>query len=122
MKAEILTLVRNLSSDELIQALFQMAERHPETFDTVLFQKSPEKVIALYVPFSDTIVHFSNQEYAELKALGTRSDKKVTGIKRVREITGIGLKEAKDLYEASFHDPVVQPDTFGIPSISTRGY
>ena len=32
------------------------------------------------------------------------SDKKIDGIKLIRQVTGLGLKESKDLFESLYHN------------------
>lgn len=102
MKATVLNLVRSLSTEVLIEILFQMGESHPETFSTLIEKKSPRTVLNVRVPNSTIVVHLTNAEFDELKVLGSKSDKYIVGIKRLREITGLGLKEAKDLFEQNF--------------------
>jgi hypothetical protein len=116
MKASVLSLVRTLQTETLVEILFKMAQSHPDSFEGHILQHAPERVIPVKVPFSDRVVQFSNIEFSELKGFGVRADKKVTGIKRIREITNLGLKEAKDLYEETFEDRTAQNryvDSFG---------
>jgi ribosomal protein L7/L12 len=95
MNAKIYSALRVMTDAELIQVLFQMAEQHPQTFIDLMSDGQ-----TFTVPFSTQTVRFSRAEMAELRTYGITQ--KVTCIKRIREFTQLGLKEAKDLCEAVF--------------------
>ncbi len=88
---------RDLSDSDLLNLLYSMAERHPETFTELVLK---DQRIYVDVPGEDYKVSFSRAEYDELK--GFTRDRKVACIKRIREITNLGLKEAKDVSESHF--------------------
>jgi ribosomal protein L7/L12 len=88
---------RRLDECELIDLLYLMAEAHPETFIKLLTSKEP---VILRVPGSNEFITLSQEEFNELRTY-TR-DKKISCIKRIREITHVGLKEAKDISEEYF--------------------
>lgn len=88
---------RNMTDSELTDILYAMAERHPATFEELVMK---DERTYFDVPGTDYKVSFTPAELTELRAF-TR-DKKVSCIKRIRELTSLGLKEAKDLSEAHF--------------------
>lgn len=109
MKSEVFTLTRTLETDVLLQVLFTMAEHYPQKFEELMLQHSPDKVIVLSVPNSKTVIKVSKKEFDVLTAYGRAGDKKVTGIKYLREVTNnLALKEAKDLFEEVFESQAIR--------------
>jgi hypothetical protein len=88
---------RNLTDNELLDLLYLMAERHPATFEELVMK---DERISFTIPYTNNKVSFTPAELQELRAY--RRDQKVTCIKRIREMTNIGLKEAKDVSEEHF--------------------
>lgn len=105
MKHSVIIALRTVNEGQLAAIALQMAEKHPITFEKLLFDAVPaartQEKFAFDVPFSNgTRVHFTQTELNQLRAISPGN--KIAGIKLVREITGLGLKEAKDLVEAAF--------------------
>jgi hypothetical protein len=104
---------RNLTDSDLLDILFAMAERHPATFEELVMK---DERTYFDVPGTDYKVSFNPAELTELRAF--RRDQKISCIKRIRELTGVGLKEAKDLSEKHFgfdtpYDPVAYRTGYG---------
>ena len=100
-KAGFLQKLRNLTEKDLVAVCFEMAERHPDTFETILLTNSFEPSLQEFtVPTVNTIIKLTPEQVEMCKQLGAQPDKKVVLIKQVREWTNLGLKEAKDLVEA----------------------
>jgi Ribosomal protein L7/L12 C-terminal domain len=95
---------RNLSENELADLLYEMAERHPDTFNELVMK---DERVYYTIPGTNVRVSFSQDEHAELKAFPDYE--KIRCIKRIREIAGVGLKEAKDISEAYFAKGGVDP-------------
>lgn len=100
--AEHLRRLRSMSNEELIDVAYVMAEKHPTTFFTCIDGVKP-RMLRLDIPFSHATVEFTPDNVRELRQLSA-PEKKVSSIKRIREITGCGLKEAKDLYESAAYE------------------
>jgi hypothetical protein len=102
--AEHLRRLRSMSNEELIDVVYVMAEKHPTTFFTCIGVKPP-RMLRLNIPFSHATVEFTPDNVRELRQLQLSApEKKVSSIKRIHEITGCGLKEAKDLYESAAYE------------------
>ncbi len=97
MNYNFLKALRNLSIDQLADIALQMAESHPETFEKLVVVGA---TFDFLVPYTGQKVTFTQEQLNRLRSYGR--DQKVTCIKEIREITHLGLKEAKDLCEASF--------------------
>ena len=98
MKYQILARIREMSTEALAEIALQMAVRHPTEFEKlVLGDKSTS---TFEVPFTGQKVSFTDAQMKHLRTFGR--DQKVTCIKDIRSMTGIGLKEAKDLCEQEF--------------------
>jgi ribosomal protein L7/L12 len=98
MKYETLVRIRTMSDTELADICFRMADKHPETFIELVEADVKHEFEVPFVP--GLKVKFSASELSELRSYN--HDRKITCIKRIREITGIGLKEAKDMAEITF--------------------
>lgn len=105
MKYNTLVALRTVTDAQLANIALQMAEEHPDTFETFLFEAVPqskaEAKFEYVVPCTSQRVYFTQDQLNQLKAFNA-STQKVPCIKAIREFTGLGLKEAKDLCEAEF--------------------
>jgi hypothetical protein len=99
--AEHFRRLRSMSNEELIDVAYVMAEKHPTTFFTCIGVKP--RMLRFDIPFSHATVEFTPDNVRELRRLSA-PEKKVSSIKAIREITGCGLKEAKDLYESAAYE------------------
>ncbi len=98
MKYEVLTKVRAMTDQQLVDVLLRMAEEVPDVF---------EKHIRSDIPYSVTIksghtATFTQAQYYALKNAAQDRSNKIQVIKEIRAITGLGLKEAKDMSEEHF--------------------
>lgn len=105
MKHAVIIALRTVTESQLAAIALQMAEKHPITFEAFLFDAVPaaktDAKFAMDVPFGNGLrVHFTQDQLNQIRA--TAPTNKVGAIKLVREFVGLGLKEAKDLVEASF--------------------
>ncbi len=105
MKYNLLVALRAVSEEQLANIALQMAEKHPTTFEKLLFDAVPpqvqqQKMVSYDVPGTSERVHLTQSQVDKLTALG--KTEKVQCIKLIRELTGLMLKEAKDLCEAAF--------------------
>lgn len=95
-QAKVLLAVRTMSDSQLINALFMMAEAHPETFAQVLLAgdgkmfHTPQGTITLTAADMRQVTDY------------VRAGEKVQAIKLVRAVTGFGLKDAKDFVEGDY--------------------
>lgn len=97
MKYTVMLRLRELSDTDLAHIALKFAEAHPEEFELLIGCN----VTQLRVPVTNELVQLTPAEWSELSAYNQNTHK-ITCIKRMREITGLGLKEAKDLVEATF--------------------
>lgn len=98
MKASILSKVHGMTDNQLKEVAFQLAEMFPDTFEEVILGAETE---SFTVPFTDgDVIRLSKADVRELRAFP--ADRKVSAIKYLREVTSLGLKEAKDVVEAFF--------------------
>ncbi len=104
MKYSVLVALRVIDESQLATLALKIAEAHPETFERLLLEAVPAAAVlqkfAFDVPFSSQRVHLTQEELDYLRAIAPSN--KITAIKKVREVTGLGLKEAKDLVESHF--------------------
>lgn len=98
MNYETLVRLRTMPAEELADIALRMADKHPETFLELI---TVQTRVVFEVPFTKEKVTFTPAQVARFRSYGP--DKKVTCIKEVRDITKIGLKEAKDLVETYFN-------------------
>lgn len=104
MKYLTMVNLRKLTAEQLADIALKLGAKHPADFDkevALVFPSEPEK-FTFIVPFTQERVVFTTKELIEIKAF-CASRMMVGAIKRVREIAGIGLKEAKDLVEAEWY-------------------
>ena len=92
-KSEIMDAIANMTVLELSQLIKDMEEK---------FGVSAAAAVAAAAPAGGGAVAAAAEEQTEVTVLLTAfGDNKVNVIKAVREITGLGLKEAKDLVDAA---------------------
>ena len=92
-KSEIMDAIANMTVLELSQLIKDMEEK---------FGVSAAAAVAAAAPAGGGAVAAAAEEQTEFTVLLTAfGDNKVNVIKAVREITGLGLKEAKDLVDAA---------------------
>jgi hypothetical protein len=71
-------------------------------WDSELIEYRPEKAYwKVRNPNRDEYVYFTSNQYYEAKELFD-ADKKIMAIKVIREATGLGLRDAKHMYEQTF--------------------
>jgi ribosomal protein L7/L12 len=99
MNYRFLKTFHSLSDLALIDLCFQMAERHPETFSELIGVNTSEFIVPGMYPSK---VSFTPEQLTHIRSLAGERNNKVTLIKYIREVTGLGLKEAKDLCEAEW--------------------
>jgi ribosomal protein L7/L12 len=98
MKFQHLQWIRTATNTELQDLALKMIMRHPETFEELANLGQTFDVRWGSEPYERVEVHFDREQMVELAKFAS-SDKKIACIKRIREIAGIGLKEAKELSE-----------------------
>lgn len=92
-KAEIMDAIANMTVLELSQLIKDMEEK---------FGVSAAAAVAVAAPVSGGGGAAAAEEQTEFTVVLTAfGDNKVNVIKAVREVTGLGLKEAKDLVDAA---------------------
>ena len=97
MKYTVLSQLRSLSDAQLADLALRMAEQHPDSFERLLCSVS-ENVYHV----NGNVIKLTSSNVHELRTLGANSNTYVTCIKRAREITGLGLKDAKDFIDREF--------------------
>ena len=92
-KDEILETIANMTVLEVVELISAMEEK---------FGVSAAAAVAVAAPAAGAAPAAAAEEQTEFNVtLTSFGEKKVNVIKVVREITGLGLKEAKDLVEAA---------------------
>ncbi|MDD2816079.1 MAG: 50S ribosomal protein L7/L12 [Thiotrichaceae bacterium] len=92
-KDEILETIANMTVLEVVELISAMEEK---------FGVSAASAVAVAAPAAGAAPAAAAEEQTEFNVTLTGfGEKKVNVIKVVREITGLGLKEAKDLVEAA---------------------
>ena len=89
-KEDIINAIAELSVKEVVELITAMEEK---------FGVSAAAAVAVAGPAGPAAVVEEQTEFTVM--LSSVGDKKVNVIKAVRELTGLGLKEAKDLVEAA---------------------
>jgi len=100
MNYEFMKALRLLTVDQLADIALKLASTDPETMEEFMKLVTVEPGFVMIVPHSGQKVTFTQVQLNKLRSFGR--DHKVACIKEIREITGLGLKEAKDLCEANF--------------------
>jgi len=96
-KAEILEAVSNMTVLELSELITEMEEKFGVS--------AAAAAVAVAAPAGGAAGGAAEEEKSEFTVhLASAGDKKVAVIKVVREITGLGLKDAKDLVDAAPKD------------------
>jgi large subunit ribosomal protein L7/L12 len=92
--AEVIEIMKGLTALELVE----LKKGIEETFDVSAAAAAPVMMMGGGGGAAEAV-----EEKTEFDAILTEvpADKKITILKAVREITGLGLKEAKDLVEAA---------------------
>ncbi|MCX5963719.1 MAG: 50S ribosomal protein L7/L12 [Cyanobacteria bacterium] len=92
--AEVIEIMKGLTALELVE----LKKGIEETFDVSAAAAAPVMMMGGGGAAAEAV-----EEKTEFDAILTEvpADKKITILKAVREITGLGLKEAKDLVEAA---------------------
>ena len=92
--AEVIEIMKGLTALELVE----LKKGIEETFDVSAAAAAPVMMMGGGGAAEEAV-----EEKTEFDAILTEvpADKKITILKAVREITGLGLKEAKDLVEAA---------------------
>ncbi len=92
--AEVIEIMKGLTALELVE----LKKGIEETFDVSAAAAAPVMMMGGGAAAAEAV-----EEKTEFDAILTEvpADKKITILKAVREITGLGLKEAKDLVEAA---------------------
>ena len=92
--AEVIEIMKGLTALELVE----LKKGIEETFDVSAAAAAPVMMVGGGGAAAEAV-----EEKTEFDAILTEvpADKKITILKAVREITGLGLKEAKDLVEAA---------------------
>ncbi len=92
--AEVIEIMKGLTALELVE----LKKGIEETFDVSAAAAAPVMMMGGGGAAAEAV-----EEKTEFDAILTDvpADKKITILKAVREITGLGLKEAKDLVEAA---------------------
>ena len=88
-KEDILEAISNMSVMDVVELIKSMEDK---------FGVSAASAVAVAAPAAAAAVEEKTEFNVVLAAIG---DNKINVIKVVRELTGLGLKEAKDLVEAS---------------------
>ena len=92
-KEDVLETVANMSVMDIVDLVKSMEEK---------FGVSAQAAVAVAAPVAGGAVAVAAEAQTEFNVVMTGfGDKKVEVIKTVRSITGLGLKEAKDLVEKS---------------------
>ena len=92
-KSEIMDAIANMTVLELSQLIKDMEEK---------FGVSAAAAVAAAAPAGGGAVAAAAEEQTEFTViLAEAGDKKINVIKEIRTITGLGLKEAKDLVEGA---------------------
>ena len=92
------------STDELVDALSQLTVLEMSELKTLLEDKWGVKAsapMAMAAPAAAAAAPAAEATDFQVMLTEAPADKKISIIKVVREITGLGLKEAKDLVEAA---------------------
>jgi len=97
---KMLHFVRHASDAQLVEIAIKMIAKHPETFDEIFTESRPENSITLDVPFTGQKVNFTEKDCEKIRAAYNNGQNKIGGIKEIRSITNLALKEAKDLLES----------------------
>jgi large subunit ribosomal protein L7/L12 len=109
-REEIVDAIGNLSVLEVVELISDLEKKFGVTAAAPVAAAAPAAAGAAAAPVEEqTEFSITLQEYP--------ADKKVSVIKVVRELTGLGLKEAKDLVEgapALVKDAVAKADVDGI--------
>lgn len=126
MKYNIMLALRTVTDKQLAEVAVRMADIHTPTFERILVEVldqvayQGEKIrFRVPDPFgrepSQVYVSFTPKELLDIQATGLAGNK-VSGIKLIRELTKLGLREAKDLYEKMVDDKVVDLKPYSSPS------
>ncbi len=91
---EIVEGIESLSVLELVELKNELAERWNVSLAAPTMATQPAAAVAAEAPAEEEVTEFD----VILSSIG---DKKIPVIKVVREVTSLGLKEAKDLVEAA---------------------
>lgn len=92
--------LRNMSIEQLADLALLIGEKHPDTFIECL-ENGETQTFKVPGPYHGGTVTFNSKQMKTINSLSHR-DTKVSLIKQVREMTGLGLKEAKDVVEEYF--------------------
>jgi len=104
-KDEILDAIGNMSVIEVVELIADMEKKFGVT------AAAPVAMVAAGAAANAPVVEEQTEFTVTLKEYP--ADKKVTVIKVIREITGLGLKEAKDLVEgvpSTVKEAIAKPD------------
>jgi large subunit ribosomal protein L7/L12 len=94
-REEIVTAIGNLSVLEVVELIFDLEKKFGVT------AAAPVAAAAAAAPGAAAAAPAEEQTEFSVTLQEYPADKKVTVIKVVRELTGLGLKEAKDLVEGA---------------------
>lgn len=95
--------IRSATPAQIEQLALAMIAKHPSSFAKFINQPLPRRANTFTAtwgssPYETVTVTFSDEQMKELKSFSS-SDRKISCIKMIREMTGLGLKEAKELSE-----------------------
>lgn len=91
----------SLTKDDIINAIAEMSVKDVVELITAMEEKFGVSAAAATVAVAAGPVAAAEEQTEFDVILSSVGDKKVNVIKAVRELTGLGLKEAKDLVEAA---------------------
>ncbi len=91
----------SLTKDDIINAIAEMSVKDVVELITAMEEKFGVSAAAATVAVAAGPVAAAEEQTEFDVILSSAGDKKVNVIKAVRELTGLGLKEAKDLVESA---------------------
>ncbi len=92
----------SLTKDDIINAIAEMSVKDVVELISAMEEKFGVSAAAAVVAAGPAVGAAAAEEQTEFDViLSSAGDKKVNVIKAVRELTGLGLKEAKDLVESA---------------------
>ncbi|MGN0921155.1 MAG: 50S ribosomal protein L7/L12 [Cellvibrio sp.] len=91
----------SLTKDDIINAIAEMSVKDVVELITAMEEKFGVSAAAAVAVAAGPAAAAAEEQTEFNVILSSAGDKKVNVIKAVREITGLGLKEAKDLVEAA---------------------
>lgn len=92
-KDDVVTFIDNMSVLEMSQFVKELEDKYGVT--------AAAPAMAMAMPAGGGAVAAAEEQTEFTVVLATAGDKKIQVIKEVRTITGLGLKDAKDLVEAA---------------------